>query len=139
MFGFQNRNVLQAADRDPCTDLLSLSMNGHNIGAYNLALFPREKNPTNNIPSDTRDLLLCIYSDEKPDPAEHDFDDCEIMAKFTVVRWSDVETLREGIGTLVVIDSNLEDNGTFQTLRALCPELCGQIHSLHCPAEDMLC
>ena len=50
-----------------------------------------------------RDLLLCIYSDERPDPAEHNFDACEIMARFTVVRWSDVETLREGIGTLVVI------------------------------------
>ena len=100
---------------------------------------PREKNPTNNIPSDTRDLLLCIYSDERPDPAEHNFDDCVIMAKFTVVRWSDVETLREGIGTLVVIDSNPEYNGTFQTLRALCPKLCGQVHSLHCPAEETLC
>ena len=60
------------------------------------------------------------------------------MAKFTVVRWSDIETLREGIGTLVVIDSNPEDNETFQTLRALCPELCGQVHSTHCPAEGAL-
>lgn len=81
-------------------------MNGHNIGAYNLALFPQEENPKNNILSNTPDLPLCIYFDVRHDPADHDFEDCEIVAEFAVVRWSDIETtLREGIGTLVVIDS----------------------------------
>lgn len=102
----------------PCTDPHCPSRKEHNIGAYNFALFLREENRTNKLPSDIRNLLVSIRFGLGPKWANHDLEDLLLLAKFAVVHQSHrkglmpaeiadratwkhpkiVDILREGVG-----------------------------------------
>lgn len=55
----------------PCTDPYCASMDEHKSGAYNLASYPNEEVRTNNLASDIGLLLLPLYHNKRPDPAEY--------------------------------------------------------------------